>query len=287
MKSFKKLISKLISIAAAAAMLVALPGLPSLKADAAEPTTYYLKYDLDKGQWRMQINEWLDDYEGQDLYYLNNGNDAVKDGDIVVVLSNEKNEVGHSDISINARLSNLTVNRASVVLATGGVDNCYVLSESYAAITGNVTNAYVYDEARCTFHSNVTNLHVIAYEKNTPRAEISVGGTVAYAAEENSGGVLKEFYNFVANTFYYDRVSGVTTDESNYSKSGNAPAAASAASTGAASTSNASTASTAASGGYDDVPKTGESNVAVWLFGLSALSFAGCLLSGKKVLQEK
>ena len=109
---------------------------------------------------------------------------------------------------------------------------------------------------------------------------------------ENPGGIVHEYYNFVANTFYYDYASGLMTDEANYSKSGSAPAAAAttpAATTPAVTETPAPTTATATtannntsnanvnSNDYDNVPKTGESNLVVWLLGLSALSFVGCL----------
>ena len=290
MKCFKSF-KKLLSLVAAAAMLVTVPVLPSLKADAEEPMTFYLKYDIDKHQWRMQENEWLEDYEGRELYYLN----QAKDGDIVVVLSNEEQSIGNSDISINARLSNLTVNRASVVIKANAIDNCYVLGESYAAITGPVTNAYVYDDAKCTFHSNVTNLHLVSSEKNDVDVDVSVVGTVAYTSVENPGGIVHEYYNFVANTFYYDHASGLMTEEANYSKSGSAPAAAATTVTApaaevsqpASNTAAATANNTSNSNDYDNVPKTGESNLVVWLLGLSVLNFIGCLMFLRKATASK
>lgn len=282
MKCFKKVLS----LVAAAAITVTGLGFNSLSADAANPTTYYLKYDLDKGQWRMQVNEWLDDYEGRELYYLNEGSDKVKDGDVVVVLENEEQASGSTNIAINARLSNLTINRSTAMITvSGGIDNCYVLGESYTAITGNVANAYVYDDAKCTFHSNVTNLSLIASQANDVDVDVSVKGTVAYASVSNAAGIIRQYYNFAANTFYYDHSSGLMTDPSNYSTTGSAPAASAAAETTApaASTASGTTASASSSGAYDDVPKTGESNLVIWLFALSAASLAGCLALRKNI----
>lgn len=280
MKGFKKLVS----LFAAAALLTLLPSAGTLQTFAANPTTYYLKYDTDQGEWRMQIGEWLDDYEGRETYYLNEGSEAVKDGDIIVILSNEENAAGSSGLTVNAHLSNLTVNRASVVISTGGVDECHVLGDSYAAITGNVTNGYVYDNAKCTFNSNVTNLRLVASTANDVDTDVSVGGTVSYASVSNAGGVIKEYYNFVAGTFYYDNASGLMTDPSNYSTTGNAPAAAAQQTSTQSSTPSQSTPSgSGSSGAYDDVPKTGESNLLfVILLAASALSFAGCMVLNLK-----
>lgn len=280
MKKFKKFVSLL----AAAALIALLPGANALQASAATPTTYYVKYDIDKNEWRMQIGEWNNEYEGMEIYYLNNESEAMKDGDILVVLSNEESAAGSTGLTVNAHLSNLTVNRASVVISTGGVDECYVFGESYAAVTGNITNAYVYDDAKCTFHSNVTNLRMIASQANDVDTDVSVGGTVGYASVSNSGGVIREYWNFVAGSFYYDNASGLMTDPSQYSTSGSAPAAAAAQTTASAAQTQSD--KTSNSNEYDDVPKTGENHLLlVLLFAVSALSFAGCCmtLSQKKV----
>ena len=87
MKKFKKMIALL-----AAAVMTVAPGATTLKAEAATPTTYYLKFDVEDNMWRMQINEWVDEAGGRELYYLNEGDEKVKDGDVVVILSNEENE---------------------------------------------------------------------------------------------------------------------------------------------------------------------------------------------------
>lgn len=290
MKNFKKMLSLLM----AAALIALLPGANTLKAAAATPTTYYVRYDTDQNDWRMQIGEWLEDYEGRETYYLNNGDEAVKDGDILVILDNGTTEAG-SELTVNAHLSNLTVNRAHAVISTGGVDECYVLGSSYAAITGSITNAYVYDDAVCTFNSNVTNLKLISSQENDVNTDISVGGTVAYASVSNPGGVLKEYYNFTANSFYYDHASGLMTDPSRYSTTGSAPAPAPAQGTTAQNTTASQTAtqpqsgSGTSSGEYDDVPKTGENNLLfVSLLALSAASFAGCMaLNLKRRLRKE
>ncbi|MBR1771130.1 MAG: hypothetical protein IJ747_03780 [Lachnospiraceae bacterium] len=286
MKCFKKVVS----LAAAAAIVLSGSAFATLRADAATPTTYYIKYDEDKSEWRMQIGNWDKEYEGTQLYYLNEGNDKVKDGDVVVILENDEGVQGHGDISINAHLSNLTVSRTSaVVAATGGIDNCYVLGESTAAISGNVTNGYVYDDAKCTFNNNVTNLSLIASQENDVDLDCSVKGTVAYCSVSNPGGIVKQYYSFAANTFYYDHASGLMTDPSNYSTSGSVPAASTATQTTTQTTTTASSqqsAGNASSGAYDDVPKTGDSNLAIYLFALSAISFAGCLAFRRKAASD-
>ena len=285
MKCFKKLLS---ITTAAAIMLGGLFVFAAVPAKAATPTTFYLRYDIDKGDWRMQVGQWLEDYEGKELYYLNNGSEKVNDGDIVVVLTDSENtekSVGYSDIHIDAHLSNLTVNRAAVVLSAGGIDNCYVLGGSYAAITGAVSNAYVYDDAKCTFHSNVTNLNLISSEKNDVDVDVSVKGTVSYVSISNPAGLVKEYFNFVADSFYYDHASGLMVDDDKYSKTGDAPAAAATA-VATTDTTSQSNASASSSGEYDDVPKTGEGNLALWLLALSVISLAGCIAFRRSAAKE-
>ncbi len=273
---------KMISVLAAAAMLAVVPNANVMEVEAA-PNTYYVKYDIEDNMWRMQINVWNDDDPGRELHYLNEGDDRVKDGDILVVLPNDENETGSATIDVNAHLSNLTINRAhAVVNANGGVDECHVLGDSYAAVTGNIKDAYVYDNAICTLHSNVTNLRLTATANfNEVETTVTVGGTVAYASTSNTGGILKEYYNFKAGTFHFDHASGLLTDDSNYSTSGSGPAASAPAAT--TTTAPAQSSTTSSSGEYDDVPKTGESNAVVWLFAAAAVCATGSVVLRKRV----
>lgn len=239
-------------------------------------------------QWRRQIGAWNDNVEGREVYYLNEGDDiTVKDGDIVVVLPNlpinegfeEQNEEGYAAkrvkqatdqtvITINAHLSNLTIDRSSAFLSTGGVDECYVLGDSYAAIGGNVTNAYVYDASDCTFNSNVTNLRLYnskgriddgrsdgSDERWLPN--VTVGGTVDYASVSDITGVRAEYWKFASGTFSFDEKKGLETYPGNYSTSGSAVSTASKGGVASQNTTQAD--------GYDDVPKTGESSLISWL----------------------
>lgn len=285
MKRFKKLISL---AAAAAALCTALPLLPSLKADAEESSTFYVKYDTDMQEWRVQSggDKWNDEDAGRELYYLNNGDNPVKDGGVVVILPNSEDATGGKEITINAHLSNLTINRADAAVRTGGVDNCYVFGDSYAAVNGDVSNAYVYDNAICTFNNNVTNLNLLSSSSNTIDSSVSVGGTVAYALLKNPGDVIAEYYNFAANSFYYNAENGLLTDDSLYSKTGSGAVATPAVTAASAAAPAANTTTAAGNSGYDDVPKTGESNPAAWLLTLSALSLAGCLITRKRSVTE-
>lgn len=263
MKGFKKIVS-LLMVAALAALL---PGANALKASAATPTTYYVKYDTDKKDWRVQVGEWDDKYEGGEIYYLNNGDNAIKDGDILVVLDNAEHATGNQGLTVNAHLSNLTINRSHAAVTTNGVDECFVLGDSYAAITGDITNAYVYDNAVCSFHSNVSSLNLIASKENRVRTTVTVDGTVAYASAANKGGIIWEYFNFASGSFHYDYANALMTDSSQYSTTGTVPSA------------PVAEVSTTPDSEYDDVPKTGESNVLFMiLLAISATSFAGCMV---------
>lgn len=294
MKKFRKCIS----LIAAAALLALLPNANAMQASAAPAKTIYIRFDTDLHEWRMQVGSWNDGDAGLELYYLNNGSDSQKalDGDTLVVLPNTpdaerdedgkmpKQQTGNVNLTVNARLGNLTVNRTNVVISATSIDECHVHGDSAAAISGNVTNAYVYDNAACTFNNNVTNLRLIATVENTVDTNVSVGGTVAYASTANGGGILNEYYNFAAGSFYFDTYSGLMTDPSQYSTTGNGPAAAPQTAQTAAPSQGQAT-SSSSSGEYDDVPKTGESNLLIWLFAgmtiLSAMCAGGCLVVRK------
>ncbi|MDE6015467.1 MAG: hypothetical protein K2H41_07215 [Acetatifactor sp.] len=318
-KNIRRAILLAVSVLSAAI----LPSGNCLRVSAEEPTTFYLRYvcttclwDEDAKdnhgnptfeghdsshtyQWRRQIGTWDDNVEGREPYYLNEGDDRVKDGDIVVVLPNlpitegfEEEEDGYAlkrvkqatdqtVISINAHLSNLTINRSSAFLSTGGVDECHVLGDSYASISGNVTNAYVYDAADCTFNNNVTNLRLYNSKGRLDDANsnqkwlpnVTVGGTVDYASVSDVGGLCDEYWKFASGTFSFNEKKGLETYSGNYSTSGSTP---STVSRGTAASQNASQSD------YDDVPKTGESNLIMWLAvsmtAVSILCVMGCLM---------
>ena len=273
MKKFKKFVSLL----AAAAILAVAPGATALKAEAATPTTFYIGFVEEENSWRVQINEWDEDSNGRELYYLNNGDERIKDGDVVVVMENDPELTAYDPIEVDAYLSNLTISHANVAITTKGIDTCAVLERSNAAVTGNIQNAHVYDGGNASFHSNVTNLYMMSTMEYTITSDITVGGTVAYACEDGAVTYFRQYYNFAKGTFHFSSERGLVTDPSNYSTDGNGPAAS--APTPAPST--GSQGSTSSSGAYDDVPKTGESNMAVWLFAISAACFAGCAVLRK------
>ncbi len=265
-----KRFAKFVSLLTAAAALALLPGANTLQVSADSPTTFYLRFNAGSNDWRMQRGTWDENSEGRELYYLNNGDEKIKDGDIVVVQP-PNGQASNTDLTIDVHLSNLTINRTSAVVKTKGIDECYVLGDSYAAINGDVTNAYVYDNAICTFNNNVNTLTVNA--EDNIQASISVGGTVAHLIELSYGNVRIDRYNFAAGKLYYN-VNGVLETTAEYystTPTSDTPAA----SAPAAPQPAASPSPAPSSDEYDDVPKTGESNLILWLAGISALCFAG------------
>ncbi len=277
MKKWKKLVSLL----AAAAMLTLLPDASTLQARAEEPATFYARFDTDKNQWRIQKGAWDDNSEGREVYYLNNDSDRIKDGDILVVMSNGTGE-SLGELTVDARLSNLTFQNSAGVVTAKGIDSCYVLGGSVAAVNGNVTNAYVYDKTICTFNNNVNTLHL--YSTDETEASVSVGGTVGHLIEEVDGFLVREGYNFAAGKLYYDENGAFSTDVYYFSSSPSVSSPSANSQPVAQPTPTAKpapaatptpTAKPAPAGEYDDVPKTGESSLPLWLMISAVLCLTG------------
>lgn len=267
MKRLKKLVSTL----AAVALCALLPGVNVLTVSAAEPVTFYVKYvDADEG-WCFQTGGWSETEYNRDLYYMH---EEIKDGDILVIDSNESGE--SIELTINKKLSNLTITQGSkAVVATNGVDVVYALADSASAITGNVNEAYLYDTAGVTFHSNVNTLTM--YDTRAESTGVAtVAGTAGHVVRQtDSGYVYFEIYNVAKGKLLIDW-GGLKTDPADYSTT---PAAAQAPAPQAPAA--PAPQQSASSGEYDDVPKTGESNAVIWLVGIAAL----CLV-GKRALKH-
>ena len=259
MKHFKQFVSLL----AATALCVLLPGVSTLTAHAAGPVTYYVKYvDANEG-WCFQTGGWSDEEYNRDLYYMLQ---EINDGDIVVIDSNGSNEFASLDIS--KRISNLTITQNShVAISAPGYDEVYALSGSTSAITGDVSLAHLYDDAGVTFHSNVNKLELIDTRAQSTGVA-TVAGTTGHALRRtDSGYIYYEAYNVMKGKLLIDG-GFLVTDSAYYSTT---PTASQEATAPSASTPN----KPAASGEYDDVPKTGESNLIFWLSGIALLCLAG------------
>lgn len=259
MKKFKQIVSLLTAVA----ICVLLPGFNTMTVSAEEPTTYCLRYGAgDRDEWRWQVGSaWDDKADHRAVYYLGQ---EIKDGDIVIVDSPSSTK----PLELSVRLSNLTIlHGTDAVVHTNGIDECYVLRDSSSAINGDIKNAYVYDTARCTFNDNVGNLQ-ISYSDDQ-RSTVTVGGTVEHLTGIKAGNTTYEYYSFAKGTLDIQNAK-VKTKDTNYSTT--APAA----STQPAPQAPAQNSQPSnSSEEYDDVPKTGESNLIFYLLGICTLCLAG------------
>lgn len=198
MKFYQKA-KKFLTILAAVAILMVVPGLCSIEASADGPVTYAVKYVPGSRDWRYQANAsaFDDNAPHRELYYLLQ---ELKDGDLVVVYNDSPSV---PDLNLGTRrLSNLTVTGTSsfVVIYCGDIDNCYLLNGAACSVNANVTNAYVYDTVLCNFNKNVGELYV--YPQDAMTATIGCSGTVdhLYAASRTTGKTYYNFYSFQAGS---------------------------------------------------------------------------------------
>lgn len=293
MKKFRKFVT----ITLAAALIALLPGVTSMKASAASPTTYFVFLDGDQWYYQIGTSEYNPDdkqYEA-DLILTKSDVTHPQDGDVIVVGTVNQNgsAVGYTLDLGGIRLSNVTVtHNTSIVVKAASIDECYVLSDSTAAINGDVTNAHVYDRSHVNFNSNVTNLY-ISSDTRDDAPEINVMGTVAYATYSLPGELQFQYYNFIKGAFEFNDSGKIKSNENYYQSDGNGPISAatapsaseqqtSSASQTASSSQTSSSGQASASGEYDDVPKTGEAvPVYVWFFAAATICYAG-----RKALQK-
>lgn len=271
-----KKVTKIVSVLVLTAMLVLLPNANAFTAKAEEPVSYAVKFNSDKNEWRMQANTNVFD-ESKGTLSASYLKQDLKAGDIVVVY----NDVG-TNIALDlgsARLSNLTLanNTKSCIIKSGGVDECYVLGGSISSINGDVTNAYVYDTTTCTFTGNVGTLTMYGGDELT--SSVSVNGTVEhlYALPLNPPVpyVYYDLYRFSAGTLYVKEGvlqtnSGTYLTAEQYAEQTAVPQNNDSAQPPAATPD--------ASDEYDDVPKTGQNSLYVWLLCAAGLFFAGSFI---------
>jgi hypothetical protein len=210
-------------------------------------------------EWRYQISPTWDDSKAScgiaALDY------EIKDGDVAIV----ENTAAYPELHIPARLSNLTIAMDSFsVVSAESIDSCYILRGGVAAITGDIKTAYVYDNGRCTFNSNVDTLYIIndsAQKKEALQGTVTVGGTVNHLIGlDGNSKVHYELYNFQSGKLFVEK-GDVKTDKAYFS-------------TNAVATSAPSSSASSADE-YDEVPKTGDSNIVLWLLFASVVCFLG------------
>lgn len=262
-----KKIKKILSMLSAVALCALLPNTNVLTVSAAEPTTYYLKYVDNNDEWRFQLESWKDDGTGRELYYMY---ESIKDGDAVVIDSNGYGET--ATLEFSKRLGNLTVVRDSkATISAPGIDLCFVLEGSSLAVTGDVKEATLYDRVNVSFHSNVGTLTLID-SYGQANGTTNVGGTVSHALRKTGTEyIYYDVYNVAQGKLVIED-GELMTDSAHYSTTPSATPN---------SNTQTSTSQSTSSNEYDEVPKTGESNAVVWLFGI-----AGICLLGKRALKR-
>lgn len=204
-----KRLKTLVSLLAAAAMLLLMQNTDLPQVSAAEPVTYSLKYVEANNEWRYHVGPWDDNNSGhRELYYLK---ESIKDGDVIVV---EGGDQGLT-LELPVNLSSITFNHSHLAVITAkSVENVYVLRDSVAAINGDVKNAHVYDNAVVNFNNNVTNLYIT--KEICGQQTIAVVGTVDYVKTSDAEKIYNEMYNFQANSFRQEE-GILKTDASKYS----------------------------------------------------------------------
>lgn len=279
-----KRLKKFVALFTLAAVCLTVPGMGKITAKAAEPTTYVLNYSTDNSEWRFkQASSWSEQVQERELYYMLQD---IKDGDYIVIDNSE--DCNPLNLNVPVRLGNLTV-KSSVqtpVVYAKGYDSVYVLDGTTAAVNGDVSHAYVYGSARANFNNNVDTLEMIGMDNdssNNLHAYIGCLGTVKHliAKDNRDQLVFYEAYNFASGKLVIEDGS-LKTEDQYYSKT--APAAES---TPAATQPAAPAAQPAASSSsaYDDVPKTGESSMVIWLLGAAVVCLAGGYTLRRKSMQ--
>lgn len=202
MKRFKTFVT----LFAAVAAMILLPGMSTLKASAAEEgTTYYIDYDPDwtDNGWYVLIASDMEDrdhaqYKSMQFFY-----NSVRDGDIVVV-SNEYENVPELDLG-STNFSNITVLNGSKFFSmkAKSVTDFYVLSGSECSISALVKNTYAYDPCLVNFTENVQDI-LLTVDASESTSTMGCGGTVgSLKVSFTSTGGSYSAYSFKKGTFLF------------------------------------------------------------------------------------
>lgn len=272
-----KKIKLFVSMLAAAAMLVLLPGGNTLTA-RAEANTYSIKYLVGSGDWRCVDGSTF----GENQYHYSIEmlrSQKLKDGDHIVIYDSGDipPSTKHLDLS-GFNLGSVTVhNGVTVVFFADSIKDCYVLADAYASINGNVTNAFVYDTTVCTFNNDVLEMEL--YYTTAPASSITCGGTVGHFSvwTKDKQTRWNHFYdiskmNFDAGTVQFNW--SPTPSESYLQAKAAADGTAPADTAATPAPGSAKPAPGTAADEYDAVPKTGGNSHIIWLAGAAALLFA-------------
>lgn len=287
-KSFRNIIAMM----ATAVMLFLLSEGNCLKVAAEEPVTYVVKYLADQKEWCYQENRSVfdDTVTSWQVYQLR---EVLKAGDTVVVYNDTT-----ADVTLDlgsTRFTNLTVSTSAfTVINTGGVQDCYILSNSSCSVNGNITNAHVYDNSLVNFGNNIQELRIHCNDKIT--SSVGCGGTVRhlYAPSDTLPRTFYDLYDFQAGSLIIDQDGDLNTPDWQYSREPSSqpveqptpqpevqqpetqqPAAQPTPAAPADSDDE-----------YDAVPKTGESNSAFWLICGGVLCMFGSMAIRLKKSKE-
>lgn len=267
-----KKIKTLVTVIAAAAAMILPAGVCGLRASAAEPATFHFWYDQEDHEW--YVVKWKPSPEADEdvsRHVLQFFYNEVKDGDVVVV-SNEDSDAPQLELG-SVKLSNVTLlgDSAFTMIQAGSIQDFFALDGSECAITAPITNAYIYDNTLTQLNNNVQNILVTPREvKNT--STIGCAGTVGSLKVAFPNNTSYTLYNFREGTMLIRDGELMTSDE-DYSS--DPPAS----STPAPSATSKPSSSGNSADEYDHVPKTGETNVVVWLLCAGALCMAlSCVL---------
>lgn len=205
MKKTKTFITMLAAIAA----MILLPGIFTLKASAAERATYNIRYNPGGKEWYVLTDIENDDEQpkAMDFYYHN-----VKCGDAVVVYCGY-DDAPQLDLG-TVRLGNVTILPGSsfVMIKSAGIADFFALGSSASSISAPVINAYVYDPAVVNFNSNVKDilLTVDGWDSSTSMGGLgTVDSLKVHFESDNTSYTL---YDFKKGTFSF--VNGATATAS-------------------------------------------------------------------------
>lgn len=283
MKKWKKF-RNMIALLTAAVMLFLLPEGSCLRAEADGPVTYAVKYLADEGDWYYQENKsaFSDSEAARNIYYLG---EILKAGDIVVVYNDTP------EVTLNlgsTSLTNLTVSTtAFTIINTGDIQECHILNNSSCSVNGNIINAHVYDNALVNFGGNIQELRLHSGDEVT--SSVGCSGTVGhlYAPSDTLPRTFYDLYDFQAASLHINEDGILVTPDWQYSRTPSSQPAQPtpqpevqqpiqqpvAQQPAAPSTDNDDE--------YDAVPKTGETNPALWLVCIGLLCMSGSIVLRK------
>lgn len=199
MKKFKTFITMLAAIAA----MILLPGVFSLKASAAEHATYHVKYDPDLGGWYVLTAAEAEENstaspKSMQFFYNN-----VRCGDAVVVSCYYDN-APQLDLG-STRLRNVTIlpDGCFVMIKSAGIADLFVLANNTCSISAPVINAYVYDPSVVNFNSNVKDILLNVDATSSSSSMAGLGTVESLKVHFTYNNTSYTLYDFKKGTFYF------------------------------------------------------------------------------------